>query len=201
MRIILAALVGLAAAGATGAQTAPAPVAPAAPAAKPGILDKAINQPGTNWQVYGAGQKSKMGATTGVPGNQAMHVEVTAKGANPWDVGALSPIQKPIGAGDAVLVAVYLRAPQLKEGETTTLSFIGATEAAAPYTTIAAAQAAVGREWKLFYASGKASRAFAANAARVTVHLAGAKQVVELGPVFVLDFGPDYDPAKLPKTS
>lgn len=199
MRIMTTGLIGLAMAGGI-AGTAPGQSAPG-PAPKSDILEKAINQPGTNWQVYGAAQKAKMGKTDGVPGNQAMRVEVTAKGANPWDGGAISPIQKPIGAGDAVLVAVYLRAPALKEGETTTISFVGATDGAAPYATIAAAPAAVGRAWKLYYASGKAPRAFAANSARVTVHLAGAKQVVELGPVFVLDFGPDYDVAKLPKTA
>ncbi|MEN2786880.1 hypothetical protein ACFOKI_08875 [Sphingomonas qilianensis] len=53
--------------------------------------------------------------------------------------------------------------------------------------------------WKLYYASGKTGRAFAAGSANVAAHLAAAKHVIELGPVFVLDFGPDYDPAKLPK--
>jgi hypothetical protein len=179
-----------------GAQT-PAPAAPAAPA--PSVLDRAINTPGTNWSVYGATQKSKLGTTTGVPGNQAMHVDVTAKGANPWDVGALSPIQKAIAAGDTILVAAYLRAPQLKEGETTPIAFLGATDAAAPYANVVGTDVAIGNQWKLYYASGKASRAFAANTARVSVQLAGARHVVELGPVFVLDFGAGYDPARLPK--
>ena len=179
------------------AQVAPAPAA--TPAAGGNVLDRAINQPGSNWALYGANQKSKMIKTKGVPGEEAMRVEVTAKGANPWDVGALSPIQKAIGAGDAVLVAVWMHAPNLKDGETAPISFFGATEAAEPYGNIAAGNVDVGKEWKLYYASGKAPKAYAPGAARVTVHLAGAKQLVELGPVFVLDFGPNYDPAKLPK--
>jgi hypothetical protein len=76
-------------------------------------------------------RNSKLGTTQGVPGDQAMRVDVTAKGANLWDVGALSRIQKPIASGDAILVAVYLRAPKLKDGETTAIPFMGATEAAA----------------------------------------------------------------------
>jgi len=181
------------------AQQAPPP-APA-PAPAPGILDKAVNQPGTNWQLYGAGQKSRLGKTQGVPGNQAMRVDVAAKGANPWDAGALSPVQKPIGPGDAVLVAVYLRAPKLADGQTTPVPFLGLTEAAAPYATVAGASAAVGRDWKLFYASGKAARAYPPGSVRVAVHLAGAAHQLELGPVFVLDFGPSQDVAKLPRTS
>lgn len=179
------------------AQTAPAPASAAA--AGGNVLDRAINLPGTNWSIYGPNQKAKMGKTTGVPGEQAMRVEVTAKGAHPWDVGALSPIQKAVGAGDVVLVAAYMRAPNLKDGETADISFFGATEAAEPYGNIAAGSATIGNQWKLYYASGKSPKAYAANTARVTAHLAGAKQVVELGPVFVLDFGPNYDPAKLPK--
>lgn len=177
------------------AQTAPAP----APAAGGNVLDRAINLPGTNWSVYGPNQKSKLGKTQGVPGDQAMRVEVTAKGANAWDVGALSPIQKAIGAGDAILVAVYLRAPNLKDGETAEISFLGATEAAEPYGNIAPGSVSVGKDWKLYYVSGKSPKAYAPNTARVTAHLAGAKQVIELGPVFVLDFGPNYDLAKMPK--
>ena len=179
------------------AQTAPAP-APA-PAASGNVLDRAINLPGTNWSIYGPNQKTKMGTAKGVPGEQAMRVEITAKGANPWDVGAISPIQKAIAAGDTVLVAVYMRAPNLKEGETADISFLGATEAAEPYGNIAAGSVTINNQWKLYYASGKSPKAYAPNTARVTAHLANAKQVVELGPVFVLDFGPNYDPAKLPK--
>ena len=194
------AIAALLCAAPAAAQTAPAPTpAPAAPAATPNVLDRAINLPGTNWSVYGAAQTAKLSKTTGVPGEQAMRVTITAKGVNPWDVGALSPIQKPIAAGDAVLIAVYLRAPQAKDGETAAIPFLGATEAAEPYGNIAAADVKIGNQWKLYYAKGKAARAFAPGTARVAVHLASAKQVIELGPVFVLDFGPTQDLAKLPQ--
>jgi hypothetical protein len=33
--------------------------------------------------------------------------------------------------------------------------------------------------------------------AGVALHLGGAKQTVVLGPLFVLDFGPNYDPATM----
>jgi len=183
------------------AQTAPAPTAPPTSAARaqPDILERAINTPGTNWTIYGAGQTSKLGKTTGVPGNQAMRVSVAAAGQNPWDVGALSPIQKAIAAGDVVLVAVYLRAPQLADGQTAPIAFLGATANDPPYAGIAGQPVTIGNGWKLYYASGTATRAFAAGTARVSIQLAAAKNVIELGPVFVLDFGPGYDPAKLPK--
>ena len=196
---LVIAAAGLASFAAPGAaQTAAAPPAPAA-TAQPDIMSKAINVPGVNWQVYGPNQTAKPVKTQGVPGNGALHVEVTAKGGNPWDVGGLSPIQKPIGAGDVILVAVWLRAPALKDGETTPIPFLGATAAAAPYANIAVADVRITNAWKLYFASGKAANAFAAGAARATVHLAADKHVVELGPIFVLDFGPDYDIRRAPK--
>jgi hypothetical protein len=43
--------------------------------------------------------------------------------------------------------------------------------------------------WKIYYASGVASKNFPGNSMNATVHLASDKHVVDLGPVFVLDFG------------
>lgn len=156
------------------------------------ILDRAINKFGVNWAVYGANQSSKMMKDPNVQGGQFLRVTVTAKGANPWDVGASSPIQKPIAAGDTVLVAIWLRAPQLKDGETMSLPYIGSNGAAAPYDALANANVNITNTWKLYYASGKASKNFAGNSMNATVHLASDKHVVDLGPVFVLDFGQNY---------
>ncbi|KQM64463.1 hypothetical protein ASE75_09530 [Sphingomonas sp. Leaf17] len=182
------------------AQTAPPAPAPAKPAAAaPDILQKAINVPGANWSFYGATQTSKAVKSDGVPGGQAVRVTVKEKGANAWDVGGSSPVQKGIAAGDTILVAVYLRAPMLKDGETTPIAFLGATDSVEPYAPIANTSVDIGNQWKLYYASGKAPKVFAPGTARVTLHLAAAKHVVDLGPVFVLDFGQGHDPAKLPK--
>lgn len=169
-----------------------------APAAQSNILDKAVNQPGIGWSLYGPNQSAKQVKAEGIPGSAAVRVAVTRTGEHPWEVGATYPTVKPIAAGDTVLVAVYLRAPDLKPGETASIP-LGATEADAPYTPIANETVQPGPEWKLYYASGVSPKAFAPGKARISVQLAGAKQVVELGPGFILDFGPGYDPAKLPK--
>ena len=181
------------AAGPGIAQTA----TPAATPAASNVLDKAVNQIGANWSLYGAGQTSKTMTEDGVPGGQFVRATVTAKGANAWDVGAVSPIQKPIAAGDTILVAIWIRAPQLKDGETMPLPFIGANGAAAPYDNLVKADIKITNAWKLYYASGKAAANFAGNSANATVHLASDKHVIDLGPVFVLDFGQNYT-KKLP---
>ncbi|WP_308815123.1 hypothetical protein [Sphingomonas sp. GV3] len=173
------------------AQTAPAP------SAQPSIFDKAVNQPGIGWALYGPNQSAKQVPATDVPGGAAVRVQVTRAGAHPWDTGASYPTVKPIAAGDTVLVMVYLRAPDAKEDAPLTIP-LGATGSEAPYPQIATATASVGPGWKRYFASGVASQAFAAGKANISLQLAGAKQVVEVGPAFLLDLGPGVDPAKLP---
>src|SRR4051794_5018427 len=171
--------------GPAAAQPAPAPPAPstpapAAPAAKPAVdlSSKLINVPGTVWTVYGPGQTNKRLETDGPKGYPEIRVTVAKKGANPWDAGAVSPVAKPIAAGDTVLVAVYLRAPDARDGETVALPFVGLTGAAAPYPTIASAPVAITNQWKQYFASGKAAQAFAAGGAQASIHLAGDAHVI-----------------------
>ena len=194
MRYVMTAFIAAGVLSTAGlAQTAtPAPTP--APAASDNILDKAVNKPGASWTVYGANQKTKLmnEPNSGVPGDQFVRATVTAKGANAWDVGASSPIQKPIAAGDTILVAIYLRAPELKDGETMPLPYIGANGAAAPYDGLVNANVTISKTWKLYYASGKATKSFGGGTMNATVHLASDKHVIDLGPVFVLDFGQNY---------
>jgi hypothetical protein len=177
----------------------PPAAAPAAPA--PAAMDlnsKLINIPGTNWSVYGPNQSAKLLATEGPKGYPALRATIAKPGKTAWEVGATSLVPKAVAAGDAILIAVFLRAPDLKDGETLELPLVGATGAAAPYPAIAGEKAVLTNQWKIFFASGKATQAFAANGVQATVHLAGAKQVVDLGPLRVYDFGPDFDLKRLP---
>ena len=192
MRFILPCLAVLAVSPA-GAQP------PAAPAPAASSLDsKLINVPGTDWNVYGPNQSAKRLEKEGPKGYPAIRVIVSKPGRNAWDAGAVSVVPKPVAAGDAVLVAVYLRAPELKDGETLELPLVGATGASAPYPAIAGEKAVLTNQWKLYFASGKAPQAFAAGGVQATVHLAGARQVIDLGPLRVYDFGPDMDLKRLP---
>lgn len=150
----------------------------------------------TTWYLYGATQRNEAMAKGGPKDYPMTRVTVSAQG-NPWDVGASSPITKPIKAGDTVLVAVYLRAPNLKEGETTPIPHFGLNENRPPYTSIAKGSADVTNQWKVYYASGAAGQAFAPDQVVVGLQLAAARHVVDLGPVMVYDFGPGVDAATL----
>jgi len=142
--------------------------ASAAPA-QDDILRKAINQPGLNYNVTGAAQITTRVKDSGVVGGQALRVQVTEKGPENYAVQAVSPLSKPIG--DA----------------TTPIPFFGVIGPAPGYATVASGPAQVGAAWKLYDVKGVAPSDLAANAATVVVHLAGAKAVIDLGPLFVID--------------
>jgi hypothetical protein len=196
-RLILL-LLSAAASSAAVAQPPAAAPAPAASAAS-GLASKLINVPGTIWNVYGPNQTNKRLETEGPQAYPAVRVTVARKGVNAWEAGAVSPVAKPIAAGDTVLIAVYLRAPSATEGQTVPLPFVGLSGATAPYPTLVSDHVAITNQWKQYFVGGKAAQAAAANGAQVSVHLAGAAQVIDLGPIRVFDLGPDFDPARLPK--
>lgn len=171
--------------------------APTAPQAFD-LNSKLINTPDSNWTAYGPDQTSKRLPTGGPKNYPALQVTVAKPSQNAWDDGALYSIPKPIGAGDVIVVAVYLRDPDLADGQTETLPLIGAIGAAAPYPAIAGAPATISNQWKVYFAHGTAPQAFPANGANATVHLASARHTVQLGPIKVYDLGPGFDVRRLP---
>jgi hypothetical protein len=160
------------------------------------IWTKTINND-TNgaWFIQPDKPKPKDVKAAGVPGEMALRVSAT-KGANPWAVQATSPINGgDIKAGDVVMVMAYLRAEKPAEGGS--VIPLRVQLAGAPYTSTMDFNAAVSGEWKSYCAHRVASAAMPAKRSNVTAHLAVATQVIDLGPVFVFNFGPDFDRSKL----
>jgi hypothetical protein len=176
------------------AQTASAPSAPAST----GLNDKMINNPLAAWNVYGPNQTSQVLDRDGPKGYPATRVTVSAKGANAWDAGSVMAIPKPIAAGDVIFIAVYLRAPDAKDGETVAMPFLGVTGSKPPYANVANDHAAITNQWAQYYAVGTAGQTFPAGGAQATVHLAGDKHVIDIGPIRVFDLGPGADTSRLP---
>jgi hypothetical protein len=118
-----------------------------------------------------------------------------AKGANPWDVQASSPVQGAINEGDVVMLMYYARAVEAAEGGSSLNARV--QQNAAPYTAVMDFTAPLTDEWKNYCAHRVATASLAANGGNVSIHLATANQVIELGPVFVFNFGKDYKRTKL----
>ncbi|MET3664481.1 hypothetical protein [Caulobacter sp. 1776] len=162
------------------------------------ILQKAINKPSANWAIYGAGQKSSPVKDKAIAGGGAMKVEVQAASEKPWGIGASQPIAGKVAKGDVLLVAFWAKAESVDGGVAAAdISAVRVQQAAAPYDAAMQGGLRVEGEWKMYTVPGRATIDIPAGDGSVSLHLGAAKQTVLLGPVFVLDFGPDYDLRKL----
>lgn len=170
-------------------------LATAVTAAELDIWSKTINND-TNgvWHVQPDKPKSKDVKAPGIPGEMALRVKAR-QGANPWDIQASSSIAGGIAAGDVVMVMAYLRAEQPAEGGSKISLRVQLS--GAPYTSTMDFTAPITTEWKSYCAHRVATAEMPAGKGAVNVHLATAQQVIDLGPVFVFNFGAGFDQSKL----
>jgi len=130
-----------------------------------------------------------------VPGGyDAFRVKAT-KGANPWDVQASSPVAGAINEGDVIMLNYFVRAEEAADGGSSITARIQL--AAAPYTSVLDMTSKISGEWKSYCAFRVSNASIPENKSNVSIHLATAKQVIDLGPVLVFNFGKGYDTKKL----
>lgn len=163
------------------------------------MVNKLVNAPSASaWSVSGINASKPYDDST-VQGGRAIRIAVPGKGANVWDIAASVAITKPVAKGDTVLLAFWARAEVPAEGQTTAiLPGIRLQQTSAPYGAFAQDSAQVDGTWTMIYASGIADQDYGRGSLGVAVHLAAAKQTVDLGPAFVFDLGQGYDQSKLP---
>jgi len=189
-----------AAVAALGLSAAAPMTAGAAEPAAQGVMKYAINKPSTAWNVYGAGQTNAPVKDKAVTGGGGVRIQINTPTPNtPWDSGAGQPVGSKITKGDIVTIAFWAKAEPVDGGPATAnISSVRVQQAAAPWGAIVEGQVAVtDGEWRIYTVSGRASMDAEQGGAGVSLHLGGAKQTVVLGPLFVLDFGPKYDPATM----
>ena len=164
-----------------------APAAAVRAQAPDDLAQRIVNDPGAP-QVNGA--RGSLRDDPKVQGGKAIRIKVARKGANPWDVFVGNPIKKPVRAGDKLLLAFWARLESGENGATTaTLPYNGIQLAASPWTPVFHGPVEIGPEWKLVQVEGKTDKDYPADALGVTIHLASAKQIVDLGPIIVLNQG------------
>jgi hypothetical protein len=194
---VLAAVAALSLAG--GLTTAPI-VAHAADQAAQGIMKYAINKPSTAWNIYGPGQTNAPVKDKAVTGGGGVRVQVnTPTPDTPWTNSAGQAVGGKITKGDIITIAFWAKAEPIDGGPATAnISSVRVQQSAEPWGGIVEGKIEpIGAEWKIYTVSGRATMDAAQGGAAVALHLSSAKQTVVLGPLFVLDFGANYDPATM----
>ena len=142
---------------------------------------------------YGSA-KAKVVKDKYVPDGKALEVK-SRKGKNPWDSGLSGPIAGEIKRGDTVIMSYWAK---VVKGEGF-ISNAGIQLNSEPYTPLATESAKLSSEWEQFFVSATATRDYKSSEAGYSMQVAGAKQTLRIGPVFVFNLGQNVDITKLPR--
>lgn len=168
-------------AGATGAVALEMP---------PALVGKGtlLNQPQSrNWGYTGPGSCHADLADKTIFMGQATRFTSPSVGANPWDISANVPLSGEIKTGDVLLIALAVKTVSAGTDDGKALVGIRVQDnSASDYAGFADNKFKAGANWQLIQLRTTATRDIAPGSAVVALHFAGAQQVVDVGPVYVL---------------
>lgn len=151
-------------------------------------VDLVINDPRVpSLQPYGLNLPPQVRADKEVQYGHALRIP-TQGHADFWRVGVVTPTMKPVRKGDRIVIAFWARALQTKDDAPGRIGRVQ-LEATPVIRTIFEKPFDVGREWKMYQLAGNADQDYAPGGLNAALHLDSAKQVLDIGPVFILDYG------------
>jgi endo-1,4-beta-xylanase len=159
-----------------------------------------INTPGiVSWTVNGT-TDTRVVPASDVSGGKAISVVITKARDNPWDIAVTAPILEGVSAGDTLFLAVQVRATSANnEAQSGVIAASKIEEKGGAYAFLAETSAQVSDKWTTLYASGIVQKNYSAGEMHITVHLAAARQTIEIGNAYAFNLGPNVDLASLPK--
>src|SRR4051794_23200304 len=128
------------------------------------LMSKVISVPlPSAYRVDGITPKPPVHSDKAVMGGKALRVSVPGKAANAWAYALSVPINKPVKAGDKLVLAYWARLEKGEDGATSaTLPSNSVQLAHEPYTALFTGSITIGPEWKLQEIDGKANANYAA---------------------------------------
>ncbi|MFV3077768.1 hypothetical protein [Niveispirillum fermenti] len=154
-------------------------------AALPGKL---MNDPTRmDWVVYGRGQKNRRIKTPGVGGGIALQVSSPHAGANPYDIGVNIPLNAPVIPDQPITVAFWARTVSAETPDGYGRLGLRIQMNEAPYAGFGDKMMSIGPDWQIHEVRARADRAIGQGGAVIGFQIAAARQVVEIGQIYVLD--------------
>jgi hypothetical protein len=153
---------------------------------------KLINDPASQaWAFYGTGGTPKPVSAKGMPGGSALQFTVQAAAAKAYESGANVPIGEAVAQGDVLTVAFLARTLSAATPDGIGKITVRVQQNKAPdYPGFGENTMAVGPNWKLYQMRTQAKIDVPKGQGAIALQLAGAKQSLEIGPVYVLNAGP-----------
>jgi hypothetical protein len=166
----------------------PPAAVPTAAAQAGSTADRIVNDPRvSSLTPYGLNLPPQVRADKEVQFGKAMRVTLTGH-ADFWRIGVITPTLKPVKKGDRIVIAFWARAEKTQNGAPGKIGRVQ-LEATPVVRTIFEQPFEVGPEWKMYQLKGVADRDYGPGQLNAAMHLDSAKQVLDIGPVFVLDYG------------
>lgn len=147
-----------------------------------------INDPGNRqWGSYGKGLTASP-IEVGLPGGTATHFKIAAAQPDAYDTGVAIPVRDAIHAGDGLIVALIVRGqPQAADGKASL--GIRMQKDAEGYPGFGDHDLPVAADWQMLQVPMQSDIDIPAGKGSVVLHLGGAAQTVDVGPVYVLRTG------------
>ena len=147
-----------------------------------------ISNPNVNaFEIYGKGFKNTI-KKAAIPGAEAQQFKIRKVNAKePWRAGSKSVLTGNVKDGDLVLVAAWLRTSNVKGGGEGFVSNLSLQLSVDPYTNFFASNMYVKNKWQPYYIWGHVEGDFGPKQLSVSVPLLGKKQMLQIGPIYVLN--------------
>jgi hypothetical protein len=153
---------------------------------------KLINDPAVqkNWAFYGSGLSQKEVPAKTLPTGSAIAVNVGTVGKNVYDAGASIPFDEAVVEGDVLTVAFMARTLSADTENGAGKVALRVQRNVPPYPGFGDNTLAIGPNWKLYQLRTQARQDIPKGEGAVSLQLAGARQELEFGPLYVFNAGP-----------
>jgi hypothetical protein len=142
------------------------------------------------WSFYGPGLTRKAIADKAMPEGTASSINMASTTPNVYDAGINIPINAAVAQGDVLTVAFAARAMSAETETGAGKIGIRVQQNKAPYSGFGDNTIAIGPNWKLYQLRTQAKVDLPNGGGVVALHMGGARQLIQLGPVYVLNAGP-----------
>ena len=116
---------------------------------------------------------------------KATRFALDTPGTNDWDLVAGIPIEKPVAAGDKLLIAIAAKTVDAQTPDGKGLVAMRIQDRAPPYDGFSENLFTVGENWQLVRINITAPRDLPAGSTELALHFAAEAQSIDIGPVYI----------------
>lgn len=153
------------------------------------LTDRIVNDPRPEtFRPYGFPTPPRVVRDRSVQFGKALRLPIKRAEAEDWQLGLTIPVLRPIAAGDRIVVAFWARARGTEGAAPGRIARVQVEQSSPPHRALFAEPVTIDPEWRMYRVAGVADADYAPQQLQVAMHLATGRQVVELGPAFVLRY-------------